>query len=153
MTDFARRTASRSSERKQLALLAVLAMLSTCARSGEADQRLYGVWRISTYIIQGVSHTARGLVDITPKYFLADAVFDFDDDAHLSANANSGPYQVKNGKIILQQEMQLHWRPGQRENENFLHQNVQETFAYRFENGTLLFLFPSGNRYVLERAP
>jgi hypothetical protein len=147
------RAGTGRSKLRQLTLFAVLTLLNTHAQSGEADRRLYGVWRISDYIVQGVSHKARGLVNITPKYFLADAVFDFDDDAHLSANANSGPYHVKDGKIVLEQEIQLHWRPGQKENENFLRQNVEETFAYQFDNGRLLFLFPSGNRYVLERAP
>ncbi len=130
-----------------------LTLFAIPAWADQHDSRLYGTWRVTTYVVQGVAHPAKGLVVITERYFLSNAVFDLDSATGPQANANAGPYRLDGEKIVLLQEMQLHWRPGRASNESFLRQDVEETFPYVFSGRNLTFSFPSGNRYVLERAP
>jgi len=138
--------------KRRTLLLCVVAAFSIPTWSYEHDQRLYGIWRVRNYEVQGVPHAITGLVVITDKYLLSNAIFQLEGAAEPQANANAGPYTLRNGNIVLLQEMQLHWRPGENATQNFLHQNVEEIIPYRFDGKNLVFSFPSGNRYVLERA-
>ena len=126
-------------------------VLVTLADEGKtSDDRLYGTWQTTHYNINGKDHDMTGLMIITPGYFIGNTIFSIGDEAAPSANANSGPYVIEDGKIVITQWMQLHWRPND-EKENFLTQGLVEEIPYRFEDENLIFFFPSGNRYVSRR--
>ncbi len=114
------------------------------------DQRLYGAWKPVLYTVQGVSYPMDGLIIITPNYFSANTLFSLSGNINSDANANAGPYKVVNNKIIVTQWMQLHWRSGDPD-ENFLSRGDVEEIPYKIENGSLIFEFPSGNKYISER--
>jgi hypothetical protein len=128
-----------------------LYVLVTLADEGNtSDDRLYGTWQTTHYNLNGTDYEMAGLMIITPSYFIGNTIFTIGDQTAPSANANSGPYVIIDGKIVITQWMQLHWRPND-EKENFLTQGVVEEIPYRFEDGNLIFFFPSGNRYVSRR--
>jgi len=132
-------------------VILLLYLVVTQADEGNtSDERLYGTWQTTHYNLDGKDHEMTGLMIITPAYFVGNTIFTIGDQANPSANANSGPYILKDGKIVVTQWMQLHWRPHD-EKENFLTQGVVEEIPYRFEDGNLIFFFPSGNRYVSRR--
>lgn len=131
----------------------VLFFYVTVALAGEgktSDVRLHGTWQTTHYNIDGKDYDMEGLMIITPGYFLGNTIYSIEGQAAPNANVNSGPYVIEDGKIVITQWMQLHWRPND-ENENFLTQGVVEEIPYRFEDGNLIFFFPSGNRYVSRR--
>jgi hypothetical protein len=117
------------------------------------DKRLLGTWKPTSYTINGVKHDMRGLMIITPKYFMANTVFESSPGVWKGANANSGPYTLEGSNIVLTQWMQLHYRGEHVEDpkETFLTEGVVEKINYSIENGTLVFNFPSGNHYLSER--
>lgn len=127
-----------------------LVLISTVVRAGDHDSRLYGTWRVTTYVIDGKSHPVDGLMIITPDYFMANTIFDLDKDGVPEANANSGPYVIEDNKIVLNQKMQLHWRP-KNGAENFLRREIPEEIPYHFQDDKLVFRFPSGNGYLSTR--
>ena len=136
-----------------LVSIVVVLLGSLAARAAEgntSDERLYGTWQTVQYTINGKDHEMKGLMVITPTYFIGNTIFTLENQTAPSANANAGPYFLKDGKIVITQWMQLHWRPND-EKENFLTQGVVEEIPYRFEDGMLVFFFPSGNRYVSRR--
>ena len=90
-----------------------------------SDDRLYGTWQTTHYNINGTDQEMTGLMIITPAYFIGNTIFTIGDQTAPSANANSGPYVINDGKIIITQWMQLHWRPND-EKENFLTEGVVE---------------------------
>lgn len=130
--------------------LPLYGVVTLAGEGNTSDDRLYGTWQTTHYYINGTDHDVTGLMIITPTYFIGNTIFNIEDQAAPSANANSGPYVIEDGKIVITQWMQLHWRPND-ENENFLTQGVVEEIPYRFEDGNLIFFFPSGNRYVSRR--
>lgn len=126
-------------------------MVVALADGGETtDVRLYGTWQTTSYNVQGEDYEMDGLMIITPKYFVGNTIYSIEGQSAPNANANSGPYVIKDGKIFITQWMQLHWRPDD-EKENYLTQGVVEEIPYRFEDGNLVFFFPSGNKYVSHR--
>ncbi len=131
-------------------VLPLFVVVTLAGEGNTSDDRLYGTWQTTHYNIKGTDHEMTGLMIITPTYFIANTIFNIGDQAAPSANANSGPYVIEDGKIVITQWMQLHWRPND-EKENFLTQGVVEEIPYRFEDGNLIFSFPSGNRYVSHR--
>jgi hypothetical protein len=116
------------------------------------DKRLIGTWKPVSYTINGVKHDMRGLMIITPQYFMANTVFESSPGVWKGANANSGPYTLDGSNIVLTQWMQLHYRGEhvQDPKETFLTEGVVEKINYTIENGNLVFNFPSGNHYVSE---
>jgi hypothetical protein len=110
---------------------------------------LYGVWETTEYNIGGTKLPLKGLMIITPDYFIGTTIFDSDGDGKLDANANSGPIAVEDGTIKLLQWMQLHWRSGGEG--HFLKEDVPEDINYTIEENRLIFHFPSGNKYISER--
>lgn len=123
---------------------------SLAARAAEGntlDERLHGTGQTVQYAINGKDHEMKELMVITPTYFIGNRIFTLENQTAPSANANAGPYFLKDGKIVITQWMQLHWRPND-EKENSLTQGVVEEIPYRFEDRMLVFSFPSGNRYV-----
>jgi len=135
----------------RLALATALVILAASTCNAE-DQRLYGAWKPLLYSVQGVDHPMDGLIIITPKYFSANTFFSLSENSGGDANANAGPYEVVNGKIVVTQWMQLHWRPGSMD-DSFLNHYAVEEIPYEIENDRLIFSFPSGNKYVSERLP
>ena len=136
-----------------VALIIVLPLNVAVTQAGEgntSDERLYGTWQTTHYNINGTDHDMEGLMIITPTYFIGNTIYNIEGQAAPNANANSGPYVIEDGKIVITQWMQLHWRP-QDEKENYLTQGVVEEIPYRFEDGNLIFFFPSGNSYVSRR--
>jgi hypothetical protein len=144
--------------------LLILAVTAGCVAAGHGaasapvvanetvDKRLIGTWKPVSYTINGVKHDMRGLMIITPKYFMANTVFESSPGVWKGANANSGPYTLDGPNIVLIQWMQLHYRGEHVSDpkETFLTEGVVEKINYSFENGNLVFNFPSGNHYVSE---
>lgn len=137
---------------KRYTLILILGFLGTSAFAGQ-DNPLYGVWKPVTYIIQGVEYPLTGLMIITPGYMSANTVFKFSEDSPGDANANAGPYVLEGNKMVLNQWMQLHWRPLHQHNpkEHFLAQNIPEEIPFEVKGDQLIFSFPSGNKYISER--
>ncbi len=129
-------------------IIAVICLAVQPLRAEPAS--LHGVWQPVTYVIQGDAYPMTGLMIITPKYFSANTLFKLEQDTGLDANANAGPYYLADGKIVLNQWMQLHWRPD-KPGEHFLAQEVVEEIPYKIEDEKLIFFFPSGNMYISER--
>ena len=138
------------------AMLGLAATLAGCTpnpsgRSG-ADapaNELYGVWAPTTYVLNGKDHALTGIMIITPRYFMGNATYK-SSATGVDANANSGPYYLEDGHIVLNQWMQLHYRT-ENPSENLLTEGVVEKIRYEVEGDTLTFHFPSGNRYISKR--
>ena len=136
---------------KYFTLLLLICLSSTAF--AKQDNPLYGVWKPITYTVQGVEYPLSGVMIITPGYMSANTIFKFSEDSPGDANANAGPYKLEGNKMILDQWMQLHWRPLHRDNpkEHFLSQGVIEEIPFVIEENRLIFSFPSGNKYISER--
>lgn len=130
--------------------LLVLLILTSGLRAGTTPD-LLGAWKTVSYTLSGVEYPLEGLMIFTPKYYSANTMFE-DQNGEVMANANAGPYRVQNGTILFEQWMQLHFRPSDPE-ENFVRKGPDEESEYRIEGDRLFIIFPSGNRYVLERLP
>lgn len=137
---------------KRITLLVLMIGLNFSV-SAEQDNPLYGVWKPTTYIIQGVEYPLTGLMIITPGYMSANTIFKLSEDSPGDANANAGPYVLEGNKMVLNQWMQLHWRPLHQDDpkEHFLAQNIPEEIPFEVKGDQLIFSFPSGNRYISER--
>lgn len=136
--------------RNFLYLTLLLLTLSGC---GQQDNPLYGTWEPKTYIIQGVEYQLSGLMIITPGYMSANTIFKLSEESPGDANANAGPYELEGNTMVLDQWMQLHWRPLHQDNvkEHFLTQGVIEEIPFEVKGNQLIFSFPSGNKYISER--
>jgi hypothetical protein len=134
--------------------IAMMILLVAGARGDEASQpldaRVLGAWKPVSYTVNGQVHSMRGLMIITPDYFVANTIYQNSAGAWTEANANSGPYSVKNGKIALTQWMQLHYRPSNPK-DMLLTEGIVEQIGYTLDNGKLVMHFPSGNSYTSER--
>ena len=115
-----------------------------------SDDDLYGVWSPFEYNLGGEAVSLRGIMIITPNYFVGNTTFDADGDGVIEANANSGPITIENGVIKMIQWMQLHWRENDPE-EHYLGIDIPEDIVYTVEGDRLIFHFPSGNKYISER--
>lgn len=125
-------------------------IFSTACNAG--DEFLYGTWKPVTYIYRGIEYPMSGLMIITPRYFSANTIFKLSNTSAADANANAGPYELVDNKIVLNQWMQLHWRPTEPD-QNFLAQEVVEEIPYEIQGSRLIFTFPSGNKYISEKLP
>lgn len=134
----------------RFALLAVFAVLASCAQQ---ENPLYGTWKPLSYIINGETYPLSGLMIITPGYMSANTLFKLAKNSPGDANANAGPYELKGNTMVLNQWMQLHWRPLYQDNpkEHFLAENVPEEIPFEIRGDQLIFSFPSGNQYISER--
>lgn len=134
----------------------LLIILSTSTLSAcEAQQSIdpdspFGVWRASVYELDGVEHQQDGLIIVTPDYLMSNTIFQADNDDIPDGNANSGPISFDGDVIVMEQWMQLHWRT-EDTGGNFLTQGVVERIPYIVEGDSLIFHFPSGNRYISKR--
>lgn len=128
--------------------------------AANCDENLYGTWEPLEYKMGEDSLPLRGVMVITPGYFVGNTTFDIEGDGVLEANANSGPITVEDGKMHLIQWMQLHWRgleaaPDFSNPENpqgtFLRIDIPEEIVYTIDDDYLIFHFPSGNQYISKR--
>ena len=96
-----------------------------------------------------------GLMIITPKYMSSNTLFRLSEDSPGDANINIGPYELKGNRLILNQWIQLHWRPLLQDNseEHFLARDIPEEIPFEIKHDKLIFSFPSGNSYISERLP
>lgn len=132
-------------------ITAVFMLFFILISAAHSDEDLYGTWIPLQYNLGDKVLDLRGIMIITPNYLVANTTFDTDGDGVLEANANSGPIIVENNTIKLNQWMQLHWRQKDLEG-NFLRVDIPEDIIYSIEGDRLIFNFPSGNKYISERA-
>jgi hypothetical protein len=129
------------------------------------DPALYGVWIPETYMYDGTNYAIDdGLMIITPKYLIANAIYDLSPKKKPKpdANANYGTYEITEpGKLVMDQAMQLHWRSESADAKlvegdgTFFNQDVPETLLYKIEGDTLTIRFqvPGEQGWILKRVP
>lgn len=134
-------------------VILILAVFLAPSASADQHDALQGTWKPVSYIVDGVEYPLSGLMIITPGYLSANTLFKLSDESPGDANANAGPYELHGDKIIMNQWMQLHWRPQHEDDpeQHFLAQDVPEEIPYRVEGDRLIFHFPSGNKYISQR--
>ncbi len=134
--------------RSVLALFLVLGSLSASAQA----QGLVGVWKAVTYKIAGVPHPMEGLFLFTPHYYSANVRFRLAEGPIDDANGNAGPYQIHGDEIVFEQWVQVHVRPEDKKQPVLSHEGAPEHSKFHIDGKQLSIVFPSGNRYLLERA-
>jgi hypothetical protein len=124
--------------------------LAVSAAEG-ADPRLVGVWSTLTYVIEGKEHPMDGIFIFTEKHFAANAYFRISGGDMDDANANAGTYATEGNKLVFQQQVQIHIRPGDAGEPLFYGKGVEEAATYLIEGNHLTITFPSGNLYRCEK--
>jgi len=134
----------------RLTLLLGCLLLVACVQQ---KNPLYGTWKPQTYVVGGKEYQLSGLMIIRPGYMSANTIFRLEEKSPGDANANAGSFELKGNTIIIDQWMQLHWRPLHADDskQHFLAQNVPEEVRYEIVGNRLIFSFPSGNQYISER--
>jgi hypothetical protein len=125
--------------------------LSVAASPVAQDHDLVGAWKALTYEINGVGHPMQGLFIFTKTYYSANVRFNLGQGPVDDANGNAGPYTRKGSRIVFTQWVQVHVRPGDKDNPIVSREGPDEASDYRLAGDSLILLFPSGNRYILER--
>jgi hypothetical protein len=125
--------------------------VSAAASPADQDRVLVGAWKAVTYEINGVGHPMHGLFIFTKNYYSANVRFKLSDGPIDDANGNAGPYTRKGNRIVFKQWVQTHVRPGDTIQPVLSREGPDEAADYRFEGDRLTLIFPSKNRYVLER--
>ena len=115
------------------------------------DHDLVGAWKAVTYEIDGQAHPMQGLFIFTDKYYSANVRFRLDGGPADNANGNAGPYSREGGRIVFKQWVQVHVRPGDREQPILAREGPDESADYKIEGDRLILVFPSRNRYILQR--
>ena len=131
-----------------LAVVLLLGSLSAGAQSGS----LVGAWKAVTYEIGGVPHPMHGLFLFTPHFYSANVRFRLAGGPIDNANGNAGPYQIHGDEIVFEQWVQVHVRPEDTKQPILSHEGAPEHSKFYRQGNKLTFVFPSGNRYELERA-
>ncbi len=131
--------------------LVISLALTAAASPADQDRALVGAWKAVTYEINGVGHPMQGLFIFTKNYYSANVRFKLSDGPIDDANGNAGPYTREGGRIVFKQWVQVHVRPGDRNQPVLSRAGPDEATDYRFEGDRLILIFPSKNRYVLER--
>ena len=132
-----------------------LAMIAVGLTMGGArvdhDQSLVGAWKAVTYEVNGVDHPMQGLFIFTQHYYSANVRFKLGDGPMDDANGNAGPYTHTGNHIVFKQWVQVHVRPGDATQPILSREGPDEASDYRVEGDRLTLIFPSKNRYVLQR--
>lgn len=115
------------------------------------DDRLRGPWRPIIYHIYGVDIPMEGLVIFTQKHFSSNVQFELTKGLIKDGNYNAGQYETQGDKIIFRQCIQIHLRPGDKEDPIQLPHQPLEEATYKVEENRLLIIFPSKNRFILEK--
>ncbi len=93
----------------------------------------------------------QGLFIFTKNYYSANVRFKLGSGPIDDANGNAGPYTRDGSRIVFKQWVQIHVRPGDTNQPVLSREGPDEATDYRFEGDRLILLFPSKNRYILER--
>ena len=115
------------------------------------DRVLVGAWKAVTYEINGIGHPMQGLLIFTKNYYSANVRFKLGNGPVDDANGNAGPYTREGSRIVFKQWVQVHVRPGDKNEPIVSREGPDEASEYRFAGDSLILLFPSKNRYILER--
>jgi hypothetical protein len=116
-----------------------------------ADERLVGVWRAVTYVIDGKPLPMEGLFIFTPKYYSANVRFKLSMGPDDDSNGNAGPWVADGKRVVFTQWVQIHVRPGSAAEPILSREGPDESAEYQIDGKRLTLTFPSKNRYVLER--
>jgi hypothetical protein len=136
---------------KRLGLI-VLVLVSFGSRPASSDDpRLVGAWKATTYTIGGVDYPMDGAFLFTARYYAAAIRFQMTKGSSDDANGNSGPYTADGRTLVFTQWVQLHLRPGDKTAPIVSHRGPDERATYTIDGTRLIIVFPSKNRYVLER--
>jgi hypothetical protein len=130
---------------------AAMSLPAVCS-DGQTDRRLWGVWQMETYVIDKVDRPAHGVIIIQTGWLAADIIYFGEDGKPLGANANAGPICTMDGNVVINQTVQLHYRPNTSA-DDVLAEGRIERIGYHRSGDTLVLTFPSGNRYIARRKP
>ena len=134
-----------------LILVVMLLALHSSAVESRADERLVGVWKAVTYVIDGKRVPMEGLFIFTPRYYSANVRFKLSKTPQEDSNGNTGPWVADGKRVVFTQWVQIHVRPGSATEPILSRQGPDEAAAYQVDGKRLTLTFPSGNRYILER--
>jgi len=132
-------------------VVAVALGLCIAARPVDQDQTLVGAWKAVTYEVNGVDHPMQGLFIFTKSYYSANVRFKLGNGPMDDANGNAGPYTRTADRVVFKQWVQVHVRPGDSAQPILSREGPDEASEYRFDGDHLILIFPSKNRYILER--
>ena len=134
-------------------LIAGLALVLWSAPTARADDsRLVGAWKAVIYTIDGVDHPMEGLFIFTAHHYSANVRFNYTSKGPIDdANGNAGPYSADGKQVVLTQWVQMHVRPGDKKEPILSRKGPDEAASYHLEGKRLILMFPSKNKYVLER--
>lgn len=136
--------------RQRLVSIAALALVATALPVAQ-DRALVGAWKAVTYEIDGVEHPMQGLFIFTKNYYSANVRFKLGSGPVDNANGNAGPYTRVGNRIVFKQWVQVHVRPGDKDQPVLSREGPDEATDYRFQGDSLILVFPSKNRFILER--
>jgi hypothetical protein len=134
-----------------LTLVLTILTLHWDAREARADERLVGVWKAVTYVIDGKPLPMDGLFILTPKYYSANVRFKLSPGTNDDSNGNTGPWVADGKRVVFTQWVQIHVRPGSASEPILSRKGPDEAAEYQIDGKRLTLTFPSKNRYVLER--
>jgi hypothetical protein len=111
-----------------------------------------GPWKAVSYTINDTAYPMNGLVIFTKKHFSSNVVFNMTNGPIEDSNHNAGLYEA-NGKTLIfkDQLVQIHLRPGNLKEQIELPNQPYEETGYKLEENRLVIIFPSGNKFTLER--
>jgi hypothetical protein len=121
--------------------------------AAQAQKNLSGAWKAVTYEIAGVAHPMTGLFLFTDKYYSSNVRFRLADGPIDDSNGNAGPYKVLGDEIVFDQWVQVHVRPEDTKQPVLSHGGEPEHAKLQLAGGRLTLVFPSGNKFLLERMP
>jgi hypothetical protein len=130
----------------------IIVFLLGCFPAGAQSGSLVGAWKAVAYEIAGVSHPMHGLFLFTPHFYSANVRFRLAEGPLDDANGNAGPYQIHGDEIVFEQWVQVHVRPEDKKQPVLSHEGTPEHSKFHIDGKQLSINFPSGNRYLLERA-
>jgi hypothetical protein len=135
----------------RLALVLSVALFGVSPAAPQ-DHALQGPWKAVTYMIDGVAHPMQGLFIFSKSYYSANVRFKLGADSLDDANGNAGPYEQEGTRIVFKQWVQIHVRPGDRDHPILSRAGPDEVADFQLEGDHLTLIFPSKNRYILQRA-
>jgi hypothetical protein len=136
---------------KRLGLIVLVLVSFGWEPASADDPRLIGAWKAMTYTIGGTDYPMDGAFIFTARYYAATIRFQMTKGPADDANGNSGPYTADGRTLVFTQWVQLHLRPGDQKEPIMSRKGPDERAIYTIDGTRLIIVFPSKNRYVLER--
>jgi hypothetical protein len=115
------------------------------------DARLIGAWKPLTYQIQGKDHPMEGLMLFSDRYFSSNVLFQTTGGPLDDGNMNAGPYEADGRRVVFMQWVQVHIRPGDPKEPLLVRKGEPEPAEYLLDGDRLEIIFPSQNRFILQR--